>query len=77
VIDSYKEAFIQIQTKNDITDRIEIGKGVKQGCPLSPTLFNIGLDPLLRNIRKSYQQFGYHYEANGLHLTKDSPSLCR
>jgi hypothetical protein len=43
---SYKDAFIQIQTKSGTTGKIEIEKGVKQGCPLSPTLFNNGLDLL-------------------------------
>jgi hypothetical protein len=56
IMDSYKDAFIQIQTKNRITERIEIGKGVKQGCPLSSILFNIDLDPLLRNIKSKFQE---------------------
>jgi hypothetical protein len=28
------------------------------------------LDPLLRNIRERYQEYGYDYEANGCHLKK-------
>jgi hypothetical protein len=70
VVDSYKDAFIQIQTKNGTTERIEIGKGVKQGCPLIPTLFNIRIDPLLRNIMNNFQEYGYEYEINGLTLKK-------
>jgi hypothetical protein len=60
-MDSYRDACIRIQTKSGITERIDIGKGVKQGCPLSPTLFNIGLDPLLRNVREKFQEYGYDY----------------
>jgi hypothetical protein len=30
VMESYKDAFIQIQTKSDTTGRIETEKGVKQ-----------------------------------------------
>jgi len=29
-----------------------ITRGVKQGCPLSPTLLNIVLDPILRSIQQ-------------------------
>jgi hypothetical protein len=36
IMNSYKGATIQMQTKAGFTDKIEIGKGVKQGCPLSP-----------------------------------------
>jgi hypothetical protein len=61
VMDSYEDAFIQIHTKGGCTGRINIDKGVKQGCLLSSTLFNIGLDPLLRFLRKRFENFGYKY----------------
>jgi hypothetical protein len=44
-----------------MTDPIHIRKGVKQGCPLSPTLFNLGIDPLIRCINRDYKQLGYSY----------------
>ena len=44
---------------NDVTsDVFYIGNGVKQGGVLSPRLFNLYLDPLLNEIRKS--RFGCH-----------------
>jgi hypothetical protein len=58
-MNSYEAATIQIQTKIVFTEKIIIGKGVKQGCPLSPSLFNLGTDPLIRNIREGYQKCGY------------------
>jgi hypothetical protein len=64
VMESYRDAFINIQMNNEFTEDIRIGKGVKQGCPLSPTLFNIRIDPLLRRLNGNYQDFGYKYGHN-------------
>jgi hypothetical protein len=62
IMNSYKEVTIQIQTKQGFTDRITIGKGVKQECPMSPSLFNLGIDPFIRNIRENYQECRYNYD---------------
>jgi hypothetical protein len=50
-----------MQTKKGFTETIIIGKGVKQGCLLSPSLFNLRIGPLIRNIRENYQECGYNY----------------
>lgn len=34
-------------------ESLEIGHGVRQGCPLSPMLFVLSLDPFIRKIRKT------------------------
>jgi hypothetical protein len=54
-------AYIEIDANGTKMGKIRIGKGVKQGCPLSPTLFNLGIDPLLRYIKKEFGHLGYHY----------------
>jgi hypothetical protein len=59
ILDSYKDATIKIKTRGGTTAEIKIGKGVKQGCPLSPTLFNLGIDPLLRYLKKDFEMCGY------------------
>jgi hypothetical protein len=51
-----------MQIKQGFTDKIIIGKGVKQGCSLNPSLFNLGIDSLIRNIRENYQECGYNYD---------------
>jgi hypothetical protein len=62
IMNSYENVTIQMQTKKRFTEKIIIGKGVKQGCPLSPSLFNLGIDPLIRNIREKYQECDYNYD---------------
>ena len=49
--DLYEEAGTRVRTINGHTDRIHLCNGVKQGCPLSPIIFNLAMEPLLRTIR--------------------------
>ncbi|VEN54447.1 unnamed protein product [Callosobruchus maculatus] len=48
----YKDATSQVLHKGHKGERISIKRGVKQGCVLSPLLFNIVLDCLMRKICK-------------------------
>ena len=40
-----------IRTGHDTTDRFQIGKGVCQGCILSPYLFNLYTEYIMQNVR--------------------------
>ena len=50
ITDLYDGASFCISTKEGVTGRIENRRGVKQGCPLSPILFNLAIEPLLQRL---------------------------
>jgi len=47
VISLTKENYTKIQTRTGVTKEIQFLRGVFQGSPLSPLLFNIAIDPVL------------------------------
>ena len=47
-----------IRTGHGTTDWFQIGKGVRQGCILSPCLFNLYAEYLMRNTGKDEAQAG-------------------
>ena len=38
-----------VRTRHGTTDQFQIGKGVRQGCILSPCLFNLYAEYIMRN----------------------------
>jgi hypothetical protein len=61
IIDSYKNTQERIHSCDSASDPINILKGVKQGCPLSPLLFNLCVDPVITYLKK-YECDGYAAE---------------
>ena len=47
-----------IRTLNETTDWLKIGKGVQQGCILSPCLFNLNAEYIMQNARLDEAQAG-------------------
>lgn len=48
----YNNAHSHLLINNSVTSAFHIQKSVRQGCPLSPLLYILSLEPLLENIRQ-------------------------
>ena len=47
-----------VRTGHRTTDWLQIGKGVDQGCMLSPCLFNLYAEYIMRNVRLDEAEVG-------------------
>ena len=53
-----KHSISTVKTGHGTTDWFQIGKGVHQGCILSPCLFNLQTDHIMQNARMDEAQSG-------------------
>ena len=64
-----------VRTGHETTDWFQIGKGVHQGCILSPCLFNLYAEYIMRNARLDKAQAGIKIarrNINNLRYTDDT-----
>ena len=64
-----------VRTRHGTTDWFQIGKGVHQGCILSPCLFNLYAEYIMRNIGLDEAQAGIKIarkNINNLRYTDDT-----
>ena len=52
ISDSYDNGTAKVRVGSEESDTINIHKGVKQGCPLSPLIFNFCMNPLLSKLEQ-------------------------
>jgi hypothetical protein len=64
VNDMYTNASSYIELRGDKSKPISWKVGVKQGCPLSPLLFNLCLEPLIQSIKKINKGEGTYVDIN-------------
>jgi len=55
----YSDSTQKIRSKGGLTNPIKVTKGIKQGCPLSPLLFNLVLEGILPQLQ---QVGGYKFQ---------------
>ena len=58
ISNSYSGASTQIRTPFGLTADIPVFSGVKPGCPLSPIIFNLTIDLILRAIKRTASDIG-------------------
>ena len=64
----YSKAVANIKLNGEKLEAIPLKSGTRQGCPLSPYLFNIVLEVLARAIRQ-------HKEVKGIQIGKEEVKL--
>eukprot|EP01098_Paradermamoeba_levis_P003630 TRINITY_DN162_c0_g1_i10.p2 TRINITY_DN162_c0_g1~~TRINITY_DN162_c0_g1_i10.p2 ORF type:complete len:263 (+),score=35.42 TRINITY_DN162_c0_g1_i10:922-1710(+) len=64
IVSVYDDAAIFVETKNGSTRNIKMSKGVKQGCPISPLIFNMCFEALLRLIKKHVKGYAMHKDSS-------------
>ena len=64
IFNLYNKTQCAIKRNNDITDLFRYSKGVRQGCPLSPILFNLYVNDLFNIIDQNSTPGLYLKEGN-------------
>ena len=76
--DLYAGQEAEVRTGHGTTDWFQIGKGVRQGCILSPCLFNLFAEYIMRNAGLDEAQAGINFAVkniNNLRYADDTTLL--
>lgn len=57
-----------ICANGDVSAYFPLGRGVRQGCPLSPFLFNLALEPFLLRLRQNENIHGFRFKESHIKM---------
>lgn len=72
----YQNSYFKICFNNRLSDLIPMRSGVRQGCPISPLLFNLCIEPMIEMIEKDQQIIGA-YDVKQVYFADDSTFILR
>lgn len=55
----FRHPRVAVRMGSSISDSFEVRRGTRQGCPLSPFLFALAMEPLAVTFRSSGEMQGY------------------
>ena len=61
---------VTVRTRHGKTDWFQIGKGIRQGCLWSPSLFNLYAEYIMRNARLDEAQTGFKIAGRNINNLK-------
>lgn len=76
----YADPKARVHTNMDISAPFSLGRGTRQGCPLSPLLFAIAIEPLALAVRQMAEIGGIRsgpLEEKNLFIRRRRPSIPR
>lgn len=56
----YRDLYALINLEGHHSEKINLHRGVSQGCPLSPLLFTLALEPFVTRIHHNNNVKGFH-----------------
>ncbi len=63
----YREVNACVKIAGELSDSFAFGVGVRQGCVMSPWLFNIFMDGCMRVVKAKVGKIGRGLKLNGVH----------
>ncbi len=72
---SYREVNACVKVDGELSDSFASRVGVRQGCVMSPWLFNIFMDGCMREVTAKVGKIGAGLQMNG--MVGDCMSVCR
>lgn len=68
----YNDPSAKVRVNNDYSDGFQLEKGTRQGCPLSPLLFALAMEPLAIAVRQNRNMEGFRRRSEEERIALDA-----